>query len=101
MKTLGEGEDRAQPSRGTGRESIPDAAGAAKATTISPVADESASSPDPSDIRDALWAAGITADRLFDRIREDIERGLIREARAHLNFVDGIVNANAESEALT
>ena len=45
---LGDGEDRAQPSRGTGRESIPDAAGAAKATLVSPVADKSASSPDPS-----------------------------------------------------
>ena len=43
-------------------------------------------------IRDALRTEGITADRLFDRIREDIERGLIREARAHLNFVDEIVN---------
>ena len=45
---LGDGEDRAQPSRGTGREPIPDAAGAAKATLVSPVADKSASSPDPS-----------------------------------------------------
>ena len=48
---LGDGEDRAQPSRGTGRESIPDAAGAAKATLVSPVADKSASSPDPSNRR--------------------------------------------------
>ena len=41
-------------------------------------------------IRDALSKCGITGDSLFARIREDIERGLIREARSHLNFVDGI-----------
>jgi len=45
-------------------------------------------------IRDSLLTLGITGDSLFDRIREDIERGLIREARTHLNFVDIIVNAN-------
>lgn len=64
---LGDGEDRAQPSRGTGREPIPD----------------------------SLMTLRITGDSLFARIREDIERGLIREARTHLNFVDLIVNANA------
>ena len=46
-------------------------------------------------IRDALLTLGITGDSLFDRIREDIERGLIHEARARLNFVDEVVNANA------
>jgi len=46
-------------------------------------------------IRDALITLGITGDSLFARIREDIERGLIREARTHLNFVDIIVNANS------
>ena len=45
-------------------------------------------------IRDSLLTLGITGDSLFDRIRKDIERGLIREARTHLNFVDIIVNAN-------
>ena len=45
-------------------------------------------------IRDALLTLGITGDSLFARIREDIERGLIREARTHLNFVDVIANAN-------
>ena len=44
-------------------------------------------------IRDALLTLGITGDSLFARIREDIERGLIREARTQLNFVDKIVNA--------
>jgi hypothetical protein len=39
------GKDRALPSRGTGREPIPDAAGAAKATPVSPVADKYASFP--------------------------------------------------------
>ena len=46
------------------------------------------------DIRDALLTLGITGDSLFARIREDIERGLICEARRHLNFVDVIVNSN-------
>ena len=49
-------------------------------------------------IRDALLTLGITGDSLFARIREDLERGLIRSARTKLNFVDKIVNANAESE---
>ncbi|HAR46323.1 MAG TPA: hypothetical protein DCS05_09195 [Nitrospiraceae bacterium] len=44
---IGDGGDRAQPSRGTERKSIPDAAGAAKYTPVSPVADECASPPDP------------------------------------------------------
>ena len=48
----------------------------------------------PIGIRDALLTLGITGDSLFARIREDIDRGLIREARTHLNFVDVIVNAN-------
>ena len=39
-------------------------------------------------VRTALKTLGITADVLFARIREDLERGLVREARAHLNFVD-------------
>ena len=39
-------------------------------------------------VRNALKTLGITADVLFARIREDLERGLIKEARAHLNFVD-------------
>lgn len=47
-------------------------------------------------IRDALVTLGVTGDSLFDRIREDIERGLIREARTHLNFMDIIVNANTQ-----
>jgi hypothetical protein len=42
-------------------------------------------------IRDALLTLGITGDSLFARIREDIERGLIREARTQLNFVDKIL----------
>ena len=45
-------------------------------------------------IRDALLTLGITGDSLFERIREDIARGLIHEARTHLNFVDVIVKAN-------
>jgi hypothetical protein len=43
--TVDAGPDRAQPSRGTGRQPIPDTAGAAKATPVSPVVDQSASGP--------------------------------------------------------
>ena len=50
-------------------------------------------------IRDALLTLHITGDRLFVRIREDLERGLISEARTQLNFVDKIVNANAPHRA--
>lgn len=42
-------------------------------------------------ILDALVLLGISADSLFDRIRQDLDRGLIQEARAHLNFVDEIL----------
>lgn len=51
-------------------------------------------------IRDALLTLGITGDRLFARIREDIERGLIREVRTQLNFVDKIVNANDSGDGV-
>jgi len=50
-------------------------------------------------IRDALLTLGITGDSLFARIREDLERGMIREARTQLNFVDLIVNSNAQHHA--
>jgi len=50
-------------------------------------------------IRDALLTLGITGDSLFERMREDLERGLVREARTHLNFVDVIVNANDGGDA--
>jgi hypothetical protein len=39
------GPDRAQPSRGTERESIPDTAGAAKYTPVNPADDKRASGP--------------------------------------------------------
>lgn len=42
-------------------------------------------------ILDALVLLGISADSLFDRIKQDLDRGLIQEARAHLNFVDEIL----------
>ena len=52
-------------------------------------------------IRDALLKCGITGDSLFNRIREDIGRGLIREARAHLNFVDRLNATRSASARLT
>jgi hypothetical protein len=45
-------------------------------------------------IRDALLTLGITGASLLARICEDIERGLMREARTQLNFVDKMLNAN-------
>ena len=43
-------------------------------------------------VRDALITLGLDGDEIFRRIREDIDRGLIREARAHLNFVDRLIH---------
>ena len=53
--------------------------------------------PKPVNIRNALKTLGITGDVLFERIVDDLNRGLIKEARAHLNFVDRVV-ANAQVE---
>ena len=53
--------------------------------------------PKPVGIRNALQTLGITGDVLFERIVDDLDRGLIREARAHLNFVDEIGKATESS----
>ena len=50
--------------------------------------------PKPVNIRNALKTLGITGDVLFERIVDDLNRGLIREARAHLNFVDKLADDN-------
>lgn len=42
-------------------------------------------------ILDALVLLGISADSLFDRIKRDLDRGLVQDARVHLNFVDEIL----------
>lgn len=42
----------------------------------------------PQDVADALALLGLNADKIFDRIRGDLNRGLISDARTHLNFVD-------------
>lgn len=49
-------------------------------------------------LRNAIIALGITGDSLFARIREDLERGLVGEARMHLNFVDVIGAAEHQGE---
>jgi hypothetical protein len=54
--------------------------------------------PKPVSIRNVMKTLGITADVLFARIREDLERGLVREARAHLDFVDQIGKATNDSQ---
>ena len=45
--------------------------------------------------RNSMILLGITGDSLFARIREDLERGLVDEARICLNFVDMMVQPNA------
>jgi hypothetical protein len=42
----------------------------------------------------SLKALNLDGDKIFARIREDLDRGLIREARANLNFVDEILAAS-------
>ncbi|MDD8011848.1 MAG: hypothetical protein PHX05_00020 [Acidobacteriota bacterium] len=42
-------------------------------------------------VRWALKKCRVTGDSLFKRIKEDLERGLVREARTHLNFVDELL----------
>ena len=49
-------------------------------------------------IRDALLRLGVTGDSLFAGIREDLERGLVREARQKLDFVDIIITANTDGQ---
>ena len=46
-------------------------------------------------LRNSIIVLGITGDSLFARIREDLERGLVGEARMHLNFVDAMDTSNA------
>jgi hypothetical protein len=50
-------------------------------------------------LRNSMILLKITGDTLFDRIRTDLERGLLDEARMHLNFVDVMVKPNAEAHA--
>lgn len=45
---------------------------------------------------ESLMKLGITGDSLFERIRNDLNRGLTRYARSHLNFVDVIVACGAK-----
>lgn len=36
----------------------------------------------------ALELLGLNGDKIFERIQFDLHRGLVEEARSHLNFVD-------------
>jgi hypothetical protein len=40
---------------------------------------------------DALRVLRINGDKLFERVRGDLERGLVKEAREHLRFVDEMI----------
>lgn len=42
-------------------------------------------------LRNSMIILGITGDTIFNRIQEDLDRGLVDSARSHLNFVDKIV----------
>jgi hypothetical protein len=50
-------------------------------------------------INTAMITLGITGDVLFTRIREALDRGLVQEARSHLNFVDEILALAAYSRS--
>ena len=47
------------------------------------------------DVVSALALLGLNGDKLFERIREDLERGDRRSARTHLNFVDVMLEKRA------
>jgi hypothetical protein len=47
----------------------------------------------PNGIIDALRLLQLDGDAIFRRIRDDLDRGLINEARGHLNFVDELMQA--------
>lgn len=47
-------------------------------------------------IVNALVALDITADKLFESIKKDIERGLLKEAMERLNFVDLLLEKQKE-----
>lgn len=44
-------------------------------------------------IAQALQVLSLDADILFRRIQTDLERGLVKEARSHLDFVDVLRNS--------
>jgi hypothetical protein len=44
----------------------------------------------------AMKTLSITGDSLFAAIREELERGLMREARSRLDFVDKIIDSSKE-----
>ena len=48
------------------------------------------------DVIRGLRTLGLDADLIFQRIRADLERGLEREARAHLAFVDVLLGGKAK-----
>ena len=43
------------------------------------------------EIKAAMKLLGLNADELFRRIRRDLDRGLIDEARSHISFVDAML----------
>ena len=45
-------------------------------------------------VLNAMEKLGMNADFVFDRIQEDLKRGLVAEARMQLNFVDILLTAN-------
>lgn len=45
----------------------------------------------------ALALFGLDGDTIFARIRGDIERGLMQEARGHLDFVDVLLQKRTKS----
>ena len=56
--------------------------------TLKRMQGESLYKPSAASIAWALATLHLSRDRLFDSIRQDIERGLLTEARHRLDFVD-------------
>ena len=50
------------------------------------------------EILHALVLLGVTADRLFDSIREDLELGMTKSARCRLNFLDKLLAEQKKKE---
>lgn len=49
------------------------------------------------EIRMAMIALKVSGDSVFNRVREELARGNLKEARACLNFVDVIVDEGGKA----
>lgn len=52
--------------------------------------------PTPTEIIESMRVLNMTGDDVFARIREDLNRGLVADARRHLNFIDMLLAAKGD-----